>query len=140
MTEVLSNPARYIVSYDDGSVVEETAAENVRNISTEVRKTVQSASNIEKGTAEMAEEGVSYFVNSDETSFILPRFEVLGDLGTLLLEQARATPPSLPEEKVAIVTEIEELLNEASSLAMEDGKMKIAMKFLDDANTASSAF
>ena len=133
VAEVLSDPLRYVVSYDDGSVVEETTAENVRNLSTEVRDPA-----VQTGTAEKAAEGATYFINSDETAFVLPRFEILGGLGTLLLEQTRADPPTLAEDKAALVTEIEELLNEASSLAMDDGKMKIAVKYLDDANAASS--
>jgi hypothetical protein len=162
ISAILSEPLRYVISYEDESVVEEADPNNIRKLigtvyddtATRTEEAAAaaaaeapasasasaSASGFESPTAGRDEvnSGTPYFVNSDETAYILPRHEILGTLGTLLMAREKETPTADAEARSAVFSEISTMLTEASELAMEDGKTKIAMKYLEDANIASS--
>ena len=68
----------------------------------------------------------------------MTRAEILGSLGSLLWERETSKPTTLAEERSSVLREISDMLNEASSLAMDDGKAKVAMKYLELANQAAA--
>lgn len=154
ISDVLSDPLRYVVNYEDGSVMEEADSSNIRKLVGDEREMVPSgvvevtnsalSSQLDmQGAADGAETAhPPYFVNSDETAFILERYEILGGLGALLLARAKDNSTTDDDEDVqkqhsAQYTEIFDIFTEASEIAMEEGKTKLAMKYVEYANIAS---
>lgn len=139
ISDILYEPLRYIVNYEDGSIVEETDASIIRKLLGQERNPGTNLQTFDCSSAVSVKHDkttTSYFVNSDETASILPRYEILGSLGSLLLQQALVEPAFIPEGKNRILTEASAILSEASNLAMNEGKTKIAMKYLKDSAAA----
>lgn len=149
ISDILEDPVRYVVAYEDGSIVEETDATHIRKLAGIDKKV-----NLEGGSifavakdfdsrlpvdTDEVKIAAPYFVNSDLTASILSRSELLGGLGMLMLGRESVDPHNkLLEENSAIFSEISDILNDASTLAMDEGKAKLAMKYLDHANFAAS--